>query len=303
MASIWKGTISFGLVTIPVEMRSAVRTDNISFRLLHAEDMAPVKYERVCASDGETVPWNEIVKGYEYAKGKFVVLTDEDFKAAALESSRTVEILDFVKGEEIDPRFFETPYYLVPSKGGEKAYALLREAIRRTGSVGVGKVTIRQSQHLVGIRTVGEALVLEMMRFANELVDASEYTFPPAEGVRPQELQMAEQLIGNLAEPFSPEKYTDDYRGNLMKIIRAKMKGKKVKADEPEAEPADTKIVDLMARLRASLDQGKPGRSTARGASRTTARGAARAPRRSAAALPATPRSGTSARPRRSRSA
>src|SRR5918997_193865 len=173
MAAIWKGSITFGLVSIPVELRSAVRTDNISFRMLHEEDLSPIKYERVCAADGEPVPWNEIVKGYEFSKGKYVIMTDEDFKAAALEASRTIDILDFVKQEEIDPRFFETPYYLLPGKGGEKGYALLREAIRQMGAVGIGKIIMRQSQHLAAIKAVDDALVLEIMRFADELVDAS----------------------------------------------------------------------------------------------------------------------------------
>src|SRR3982751_5513270 len=198
MASIWKGSLTFGLVNIPVELKTAIRADHISFRMLHEEDLSPIKYERVCQADGEPVPWNEIVKGYEYEKGKFVVLSDEDFKAAALESSKTIDILDFVKEDENDPRYFETPYYLVPAKGGEKAYALLREAIRKSGSVGVGKIIIRQSQHLAGVKVVGEALVLEIMRFANELVDAGEFSFPSREAVRPQELQMAEQLVENL---------------------------------------------------------------------------------------------------------
>jgi DNA end-binding protein Ku len=256
MAAIWKGTITFGLVNIPVQLHSAVRADHISFRLLHAEDLSPVKYERVCQADGETVPWSEIVKGYEYTKGKFVVLTDEDFKAAALESSKTIDILDFVKEDEIDPRFFDTPYYLVPAKGGETAYALLREAIRRSGAVGIGKITIRQSQHLAGIKAVGDALVLELMRFANELVDADEFTFPAADGVRPQELQMAEQLVANLAEPFDPARYTDDYRANLMRIIKAKMKGKKAVLEEQEPSTGDAHVIDLMERLQASLKQG-----------------------------------------------
>ena len=254
MAAIWKGSINFGLVSIPVELRTAVRADHISFRLLHAEDMSPVKYERVCATDGEVVPWNEIVKGYEYEKGKFVIVTDEDFKAAALESSRTIDILDFVRQDEVDPRFFETPYYLVPGKGGEKAYALLREALRNSGAIGIGKITIRQSQHLAGLKVVGDALVLEIMRFAKELVDEDELSFPPATNVREQELQMAEQLIANLAEPFDPEKYTDDYRANLMRIIKAKLKGKKPRLEEQEPEPADAQVVDLMARLRESLE-------------------------------------------------
>src|SRR5678810_899387 len=151
MAAIWKGSLAFGLVNIPVELRTAVRADHISFRLLHEEDLSPVKYERVCQADGEPVPWNEIVKGYEYSKGKFVVLTDEDFKAAAIESSKTIEILDFVPAGEIDPRFFETPYYLVPAKGGEKAYALLRDAIRESGRIGIAKFILSEAQHLAAV--------------------------------------------------------------------------------------------------------------------------------------------------------
>ena len=256
MAAIWKGSLTFGLVNIPVELKTAVRADHISFRLLHKEDLSPVNYERVCQAEGESVPWNEIVKGYEYEKGKFVVITEEDFKAAALEQSKTIDILDFVKQEEIDPRYFETPYYLVPSKGGEKPYALLREAIRQTGMVGVGKIIIRQTQHLAGVKVIGDALVLEIMRFANELVDAKEFDFPSRQAVRPQELQMAEQLVANLAEPFDPTRYTDEYRANLMKVIKAKMKGKKVKLEEPEGEAPDSDVLDLMSRLRASLDGG-----------------------------------------------
>lgn len=254
MAAIWKGSISFGLVNIPVELRTAIRTDHVSFKLLHAEDLAPVKYERVCAADGERVPWTEIIKGYEYSKGHYVVLSNEDFKAAAWASSKAITIMDFVQSDEIDPRFFDTPYYLVPAKGGEKAYALLREAVRTTNSVGIGKLTMRQKQYLAAIKAVGDALVLETMRFANELVDTSEYSFPPADDVRPQELSMAEQLVSNLAEPFHPAKYSDDYRANLMKVIKAKMKGKKVAFDEPEA-PDNTKVIDLMSRLQASLEQ------------------------------------------------
>jgi DNA end-binding protein Ku len=254
MAAAWKGTISFGLVSIPVELRTAVQTDHVSFRMLHEEDLAPVKYERVCARDGEPVPWSEIVKGYEYAKGKYVILSDEDFRAAALASSKTIDIMDFVRADEIDPRFFDTPYYVLPAKGGEKGYALLREAIRTTGAVGIGKLTMHQKQHLAAIKTVGDAMMLETMRFANELVDTSELEFPSAEMVRPQELKMATQLVANLAEPFQPEKYTDDYRANLLKIIHAKMKGQKLEMEEPET-PESTKVIDLMSRLQASLEQ------------------------------------------------
>jgi DNA end-binding protein Ku len=269
MAAIWKGSIAFGLVNIPVELRTAVRADHISFRMLHKDDLSPIKYERICAAEGESVPWNEIVKGYEYEKGKYVVLTDEDFKTAALESSKTIDILDFVQQEEIDPRYFETPYYLVPAKGAEKSYALLREAIRSSGVVGIGKIIIRQTQHLAGIKVLGDSMVLEIMRFANELVDADEYTFPKATEVRPQELKMAEQLIENLAEPFDPSRYTDDYRANLMKVIKAKMRGKKPKLEE-QVEERDSGVLDLMSRLKASLEQGS-GKKAGRGKRASTA--------------------------------
>lgn len=257
MASIWKGSLSFGLVSIPVEVRTAVQGDHISFRMLREEDLSPIKYERVSAADGEAVPWNQIVKGFEYSKGKYVVLTDEDFKSAAMEASRTLEIVDFVQQDEIDPRYFETPYFLVPSKGGEKAYALLREAIRRTGSVGIGKIIMRQKQHLAGIKVVGDALVLEIMRFASELIDTDTLHLPSSDLVRPQELQMAEQLVNSLAEKFDPSKYNDEYRANLMRVIKAKMKGKKATLTPEPEEPRGAEVIDLMTRLRESLDQGK----------------------------------------------
>jgi DNA end-binding protein Ku len=148
MRPIWKGALSFGLVNIPVQLYTAIQAgEHVSFRLLHRSDHSPIRYERVCQKDGKTVPWDDIVKGYEYAKGRFVEMTDEDFKAAALESSKLIEILDFVAADEIDPRYFETPYYLLPVKGGEKAYALLREAVRNTGTVGIGKITMRPNSH------------------------------------------------------------------------------------------------------------------------------------------------------------
>ena len=265
MASVWKGSISFGLVNIPIRLYPAVRSGegDLHFRQLHRRDLAPIRYERVCTADGEEVPWSEIVKGYEYAKGKYVALTDAEVKAAAMETSETIEMLDFVKEQEIDPRFFDTPYYVVPAKGGEKAYALFREAIRATGMVGIGKFTLRQKQQLASVKAVGDAIVLEVMRFADHLVDPSEYSFPREDGVRQQELAMAQQLIQNLSAPFDPSKYSDDYRDKLMRIIRAKLKGKKIEV--PETRPAsDTRVLDLMSKLRASLEGGK---ATAEGSS------------------------------------
>src|ERR1051325_4500810 len=235
MRPLWTGALTFGLVNIPVRLHSAVQAkERISFRLLHKKDLSPIRYDRVCQKEGESVDWKDIVKGYEYTKGKFVVLTDEDFKAAAIESSKTIEIMDFVNAEQIDPRYFETPYYIVPGKGGEKPYALLREAIKNTGTVGIGKITMRSnSLHLSGVKVVGDALVLEIMRFGDELVNTDTFSFPAADAGRPQELQMADQLIGNLTEGFDPSKYQDDYRENLMRIIKAKLKGKKVEVAEP----------------------------------------------------------------------
>ena len=278
MAAVWKGAISFGLVNIPVELRTAVRSDHITFKQLHAKDLSPIRYQRVSESDGEPVEWGDIVKGYEYAKGKYVVLTEEELKAAASESSKTIDILGFVRDEEIDPRFFDTPYYVVPGKGGDKAYALLREAIRTSDTVGIGKLTLRQKQHLVALKVVGEALVLETMRFASELVPTDELQLPSADDVRPQELAMAQQLVENLAEPFDASKYTDDSRERLSRIIKAKLKGKKIEADEPAAAQS-TPVIDLMARLQASLAQSEKSgdkAATGRRAGRTSGGGGSR---------------------------
>jgi DNA end-binding protein Ku len=280
MASVWKGSLSFGLVSIPVELRPAVRKDHVSFRLLYKKDMTPVKYERFSSKGEGPLAWKDIVKGFEVEKGEYVVLTDEDFREAALGKSTSIEILDFVEQSEIDPRYFETPYYLTPTKGGEKPYALLRAAIQNTNVVGIGKIVMRNTQHLVGIKATGEALMLEIMRFQNELVETSELHFPKGTEVRPQELHMAEQLVHNLAAEFDPEKYTDEYRANLMKLIRAKMSGKKLKGARATTETVqDDKVVDLMSRLRQSLAEGKPRKSA--GAAKTRKKTAARTSTRS----------------------
>jgi DNA end-binding protein Ku len=280
MASVWKGSLSFGLVSIPVELRPAVRRDHVSFRLLYRKDLTPVKYERFSAKGEGPLAWKDIVKGFEVEKGEYVVLTDEDFREAALGKSSTVEILDFVDQDDIDPRYFETPYYMTPTRGGEKPYALLRAAIHNTNVVGIGKIVMRNTQHLVGIKSTGEALMLEIMRFANELVETDEFHFPDSGDVRPQELHMAEQLVHNLAADFDPEKYTDDYRSNLMKLIRAKMQGKKLRGVRASTEAAqDDKVVDLMSRLRQSLAEGGKQRKPAgeaKGRKKTAARAAAR---------------------------
>jgi len=260
--SMWKGSLAFGLVNIPIELYSATRDHRPKFRLLHAKDESPVRYERVCQSEGKPVGWEDLVKGYEYEKGHFVVVTKDDFKTAALEKTKTIDILDFVDPQDIDERYFETPYYLQPAKGADRSYALLREAIRESNKLGVAKIILRDTQHLAAVEAIGDALVLTMMRFSDELADLDDFRFPKAEAIRPAELKMAKQLIDNLTSEWQPDKYTDEYRDNLMKVIQAKVKGRAPKLKEREtAQSAD--VVDLMARLRASLE-GKGGAAAKR---------------------------------------
>lgn len=253
--ALWKGTVSFGLVNIPISLHTAVREadDKISFRMIHKGCGSTIKYERVCEKHKKVVPWEEIGKGYEYEKGKLLPMDDEDFRAAAIESTKALDIAEFVQQSEIDPRYFEVPYYVLPQKGAERGYALIREAMKATGTVGLGLVTLRgNAQHLVGLRAVDDALVMEVMRYSACLVDTSEFSFPANDGLRPQELQMAQQLISNMIDKFDPDKYANEYRTNLMTIIKDKLAGKGVSVKEPEAQPA-TNVVDLMDKLTASL--------------------------------------------------
>ena len=298
--ALWKGSISFGLVNIPIELHTAVRNHRPRFRMLHAKDRSPVRFERVCIRDGHPVAWEDLVKGYEYAKGRFVVMTKEDFRAAAVEKTRTVDIIDFVRADEIDDRFFETPYYLVPAKSGERAYALLREAIRESKRVGIAKFILRDAQHLAAVEVIGDALVLTVMRFADELVDIAGFTFPATGSMRKNELEMAKALVNNLAAEWDPEKYTDQYRENLLRIIQGKVKGKEVEL-EPVAEPHEGKVVDLMERLRRSLEQS--GQAGAKRGGRTRRQGRTGAAREIAADQPSRRAKKSSARKRSGRAA
>ena len=277
MAAIWKGTIAFGLVTIPVELHPAVREDRPRFRLLHAKDKSPVHYDRVCEREGKAVAWDDLVKGYEYAKGHYVVLTKDDFRTAAVEKTKTIDILDFVDASAIDDRFFDHAYYALPGTGADRGYAVLREALRKSGRVGIGKIVLRDTQHLAELSAVDDALVLTMMRFASELVDSDRFRFPDAKLVRDRELSMAQQLIDSLSAKWEPDQYTDDYRANLMRVIQAKVKGKEPHL-ESEETPHDAQVVDLMERLKQSLE-GR-GRKAARP---TRAAGRKRVRKRSAA--------------------
>ena len=270
---IWRGSLSFGLVAIPVQLHTAVRENRPRFRMLHAKDKSPIKYERVCQRDGTPVAWEDLVKGFEYQKGRFVVLTKEDFKAAAVEKDRRVQVSDFVPAEAIDDRYFDQPYYLLPDKGGEHAYAVFHQALKETGRIGVGKVVLRERQHLVAIESIENRLVLTMLRFANEVVDAPEIADVDRVKVAPKELKLAADLIEALAADWKPEQYKDDYQENLQEVINSKLKGETIELEADE-RPMRAEVIDLAERLRASLKAAEGSRKT-----RATKSGRDEAPR------------------------
>jgi DNA end-binding protein Ku len=261
--SIWKGSITFGLVNIPVGLYSAETRDEIHFKMLDKKTMSPIHYKRVSEESGKEVDWNDIVRGYEFSPGKYVVMSDEDLKRAAPEATQTIDIVDFVDLEEISPLYFDKPYYLGPDKKGTKAYALLREVLRRTNKVGIAKVVIRTRQYLAAVVARGEVLTLELLRFAHELRDPSELDVPKGkEGVSERELDMAERLVEGMVDAWDPEKYKDDYRRDLMKTIEERVEAGQLEASpEPAAKPqrrADN-VVDLMALLKRSVEEGGSG--------------------------------------------
>jgi DNA end-binding protein Ku len=254
--AIWKGSISFGLVNIPIALYPATRREELKFRLLRRTDLSPVNYKRVAEKDGKEVPWDQIVKGYEYEKGKYVVLRDEDFQRVDLEATQTVDIQDFVDLEEIDPMFFYKPYYLEPQKGGDKGYALLRDALKDSGKVGIAKVVIKTRQYLAGVKPEDGALVLELMHFADELADPAKLHVPKKAEVGKRELNMAKSLIDGMSSKWNPEKYKDDYREALMEVIEEKVEagGKEIE-EKPKKAPRPTKVIDLVSVLQKSLEQ------------------------------------------------
>jgi DNA end-binding protein Ku len=266
MRAIWKGSISFGLVNIPIALYPATRREELRFRLLRKSDLSPVSYKRVAEKDGKEVPWDQIVKGYEYEKGKYVVLKDEDFERVDLEATQTVDIQDFVNVDEIDPMYFYKPYYLEPQKGGDKAYALLRDALEDSKKVGIAKVVIKTRQYLAGVKPEDGALVLELMHFADELADAGKLHVPKKVEVGKREMNMAKSLIDNMSSKWNPEKYRDDYREALMEVIEEKVEagGKEIET-KPKKAPKPTKVIDLVSVLQKSLKQtGAKTRSTAK---------------------------------------
>jgi DNA end-binding protein Ku len=256
MATIWKGAISFGLVHIPIRLETATSEYTPSFRMLHAKDNSTVKTQRVCEKEGKAIAWTEVVKGYEYEPGKFVVMNEDDFKAAEVQVTRTIDIMDFVNESEIDTRYYDRPYYLIPQPGGEKAYALLRRAIRDTNQVGVARVVLRNREHLAALKVVEDALILNLMRFPAEVASLEGLQLPGEGELKEKEVKMAVQLVEQMSSEFEPEKYKDEYTETLLDIIRQKVEGKEIVVPEvPEEEEAE--VIDLVSRLKESLDQGR----------------------------------------------
>ncbi len=262
--AIWKGSISFGLVQIPVGLYSAEASNELHFNLLDRRNMQPVRYERVSGDPAETVPWEEIVKGYQYEKDQYIILEEQDFKQANVRATETIDIVDFVDGSEVKPMLFEKPYYLVPERrgGASKAYALLRETLRRTGKVGISTVVIRTRQRLAALLVEGDVLMLNTIRYAHEIRPAANLEVPDAKleglGVSEREVQMAERLVAGMLVPWTPEKYTDSYRDDIMALIEARANKGEIQAvqgdDRVERKPQGG-VVDMMALLKKSLEQ------------------------------------------------
>ncbi len=223
-----------------------------------------MNYKRVAEADGKEVPWQDIVKGYEYEKGKFIILKEEDFKRVDLEAAaQTIDIMDFVEVGEINPMYFQKPYYLEPQKGGDKPYALLREALRDSGKLGIAQVVIRTREHLAGVKAQGDAIILEIMHFSDELVDANSLKFPKANLARPRETEIARKLIDGMTSGWNPEKYEDEYKTQLMAMIEEKIKHPEKKQSSPKAHKTPSNVIDLMSALEESLAHTKSGKAPA----------------------------------------
>jgi len=256
MRAIWKGNISFALVSIPISLFSATRRNELSFHHLHKKDMSPVSYKRFCDTEGVEVLWEEITKGYEYEKGQYVEITDEDLDKADVELTKTIQIVEFVQEEEIDPIYFEKPYYLEPQKGGERAYALMRDALAESKKVGIAKVVLKSREHLAAVKSIRDMMTLQTMRFAHEIVDAGSLNLPQKTEISKKEMDLAHMLIDSMSDKFDPGKYKDDYYDKVLEIIQMKIAG--VSPQVPAAKgPAPTKVVDLMEVLKQSLTETK----------------------------------------------
>src|SRR5256714_394784 len=252
MRPIWKGSISFGLVYIPVAVYSATREEKLSFRQLRSSDLSPIKYKKVAEADSKEVPADQIVKGFEYERGRYVVMKDEDFEKVRIESTHSIDITDFVDLEQVDPKFFYRPYFLEPQKGGEKAYAVLYKALSGTGKIGIAKVVISNREHLAAVKPDGLFLILELMHFASEILSADILKNGSTTAVSDKEYKMAQALIESMTVSWEPEKYRDEYRNAMMEIIEQKAQHKEI-TTKALAPPVPTNVVDLVKVLQDSL--------------------------------------------------
>src|SRR6184192_2998777 len=272
MRPIWKGSISFGLVYIPIAVYPATREEKLSFRQLRATDLSPIRYKKVAEADLKEVSADQIVKGFEYERGCYIVLKDEDFEKVRIESTHSIDITDFVELEQVDPKFFYKPYFLEPQKGGEKAYALLHKALSGTGKIGIAKVVISNREHLAAVKPDGLFLILELMHFASEVLTPEELS-RPGTTLNDKELKMANALIDSMSVEWEPQKYRSEYRNAVMEMIE--QKAKKVELPEkPVSKPRATNVVDLVKVLQESLNRSqsvKPKRASSRNGGRSTA--------------------------------
>jgi DNA end-binding protein Ku len=256
MRAIWKGNISFALVSIPISLFSATRRNELSFHYLHKKDMSPVSYKRFCDSEDTEVPWEEITRGYEYEKGQYIEITDEDLEKADIELTKTIQIQEFVHEDEIDPLFFDKPYYLEPQKGGDRAYALMRDALAESKKVGIAKVVLKSREHLAAVKAVGDMMTLQTMRFAHEIVETDSLNLPKKADISKKEMDLANTLIDSMSDKFDPKKYKDDYYDKAMEIIQMKVAG--VSPAAPAAKiPGPSNVIDLMEVLKQSLSETK----------------------------------------------
>lgn len=257
MQTVWKGAISFGLLNVPVKMGAATHRENISFRQLHKSCNSPINQKRYCSKCNVQVPYEDIIRGYEYEPGRFVLITEEELDALPVKSAKYIDIVDFIDVKEVDPIFFHKTYYLWPEKGGEKPYLILRDAMGATGKAAVAKVTLREKEHLCLIRLICDTISLSMMFFPDEIRDTGELGIAELAQrveVRPEEMDMAVRLVENLTGRFDPGKYHDAYREELLRLIRAKVEGQQVVlAEQPDIQAAGN-VVDLMERLRQSVE-------------------------------------------------
>ena len=256
MRAIWKGSITFGLVSIPISLYPATHHEELKFRLLRESDLSPINYKRVAQADGKEVPWDKIVKGYEYEKGKFVVLRDEDFKRVDIEATQTVDIMNFVELAQVNPMYFHRPYYMEVGKGGDRPYALLLEALRDSGKVGIAKVVIKTRQYLAAVKPLEKNLLLELMHFAQDIIEPEEFKTPAGRAASKEEKKMAQQLIQSMTVQWDPDQYNDDYQTALEKLIEKKIEsGGKPIREKRAKKPAATKSSDLVAMLKKSLSE------------------------------------------------